>query len=61
MADLNFPSNPNTGDTYTLGNRTWIWNGYGWQIKSSVTSFDPFTANRVIVTTSTNSTGTDSG
>jgi len=61
MADLNFPSNPNTGDTYTLGNRTWIWNGYGWQIKSSVTSFDPFTANRVIVTTSTNSTGTNSG
>jgi hypothetical protein len=61
MADLNFPQNPNVGDTYTLGNRTWIWNGYGWQIKSSVTSFDPFTANRVIVTTSTNSTGTDSG
>jgi hypothetical protein len=61
MADLNFPQDPNVGDTYTLGNRTWIWNGYGWQIKSSVTSFDPFTANRVIVTTSTNSTGTDSG
>ena len=61
MADLNFPQNPNVGDTYTLGNRTWVWNGYGWQIKSSVTSFDPFTANRVIVTTSTNSTGTNSG
>jgi len=61
MADLNFPQNPNVGDTYTLGNRTWVWNGNGWQIKSSVTSFDPFTANRVIVTTSTNSTGTNSG
>jgi len=61
MANLNFPSNPTVGQTYTIGNRTWVWNGYGWQIQSGVTSFDPLTANRVIVTTSTNATGTNSG
>ena len=61
MADLNFPSNPYVGQTYTIGNRTWIWNGNGWQIQSGITSFDPLTANRVIVTTSTNSTSTNSG
>jgi len=61
MANLNFPSNPYVGQTYTIGNRTWIWNGNGWQIQSGITSFDPLTANRVIVTTSTNSTGTNSG
>jgi len=61
MANLNFPSNPYVGQTYTIGNRTWIWNGNGWQIQSGITSFDPLTANRVIVTTSTNSTSTNSG
>ena len=61
MADLNFPSNPQPGDTYTIGNRTWVWNGYGWQLQSGVTSYDPFTANRVIVSTTTNSTSTLTG
>jgi len=61
MATLGFPSNPNIGDTYTLGTRTWVWNGNGWQLQSGITSFDPFTANRIIVTTSTNSTSTTTG
>ena len=61
MADLNFPSNPQVGDTYTIGTRTWIWNGNGWQIQSAITSLDPFTAKRVIVTTSTNATSTATG
>jgi len=61
MATLNFPSNPAIGDTYTIGTRTWVWNGNGWQLQSGITSFDPFTARRVIVTTSTNSTSTNSG
>lgn len=61
MADLNFPSNPNVGDTFTIGTRTWVWNGNGWQIQSAITSLDPFTAKRVIVTTSTNATSTASG
>lgn len=61
MADLNFPSNPQVGDTYTIGNRTWIWNGNGWQIQSSITSLDPFTAVRGIFTTSTLAITTASG
>ena len=61
MADLNFPLDPQIGDTYTIGNRTWVWNGYGWQILTSITSLDPFTAKRIIVTTSTFATNTVSG
>jgi hypothetical protein len=61
MADLNFPLDPQLGDTYTIGNRTWVWNGYGWQIQTSITSLDPFTAKRIIVTTSTFATNTVSG
>lgn len=61
MADLNFPSNPQVGDTYTIGTRTWVWNGYGWQIQSSITSLDPFTAVRGIFTTSTVAVTTASG
>ena len=61
MANLNFPSNPSTGTVYTIGTRSWVWNGYGWQLQTGVSSFDPLTANRVIVTTSTNSTSTNTG
>jgi len=61
MPNLNFPSNPSTGTVYTIGNRSWVWNGYAWQLQTSVTSYDPFTAARVIVTTSTNSTSTNTG
>lgn len=58
---LNFPSNPQVGDTYTIGTRTWIWNGYGWQIQTAITSLDPFTASRGIFTTSTLAVTTASG
>jgi hypothetical protein len=61
MADLNFPSNPNVGDTFTIGTRTWVWNGYGWQIQSAITSLDPFTAVRGIFTTSTVAVSTSTG
>jgi len=27
---INFPSNPNPGDSYTFNNITWVWNGYAW-------------------------------
>lgn len=29
---LNFPSNPNTNDTYTSGNSTWQWDGTSWNL-----------------------------
>lgn len=61
MADLNFPQNPNPGDTYSIGTRTWIWNGSGWALQSGIVSTNPFIVVSAQVTTSTNSTGTNSG
>ena len=45
---LNFPSSPNTGDTYTVGNNTWVWNGAAW-IK-----YSPIVVNTATFSTSTN-------
>ena len=61
MADLNFPQNPNPGDTYSIGNRTWIWNGSGWALQSGIISTNPFIVVSAQVTTTTNSTSTNSG
>lgn len=61
MADLNFPPNPNVGDTYSIGSRTWVWNGTAWQLQSGIVSTNPFTVISAEVTTSTNSTSTTSG
>jgi hypothetical protein len=30
---LNFPSNPTTNQSYSLGAKTWIYNGYGWKLQ----------------------------
>ena len=35
---LNFPSNPNTNDTYTFGDSQWQYNGVTWNIVSSATT-----------------------
>lgn len=61
MADLNFPQNPAPGDTYSIGSRTWIWNGSGWALQSGILSTNPFRVISAEVTTSTNSTSTNSG
>ena len=61
MADLNFPQNPSPGDSYSIGTRTWTWNGTAWVLQSSVQKLDPFTVGTLIVTTTTNSTSTTTG
>ena len=61
MATLGFPSNPSTGTVYTVGTRTWIWTGQGWKVDSGNTALNTLTAVSIVVTTSTNSTSTDSG
>jgi hypothetical protein len=35
MATLNFPSSPANNQTYTVGSKTWTWNGYAWEILRS--------------------------
>jgi len=35
---LNFPSSPTVGQTYTLGSRSWTWNGSGWYASGSSAS-----------------------
>jgi hypothetical protein len=63
MALLNFPPNPDTGDTFTIGTTVWQWNGYAWikystfQIGTGTTTI----SNTTFITTNTNSTGTNSG
>jgi hypothetical protein len=32
---LNFPNTPAVNDTYTLGTKTWKWNGAGWQLEGT--------------------------
>ena len=61
MADLNFPTNPTIGQTYSIGSRTWVWNGTAWQLQSGIVSTNPFIVVSAEVTTSTQSTGTTSG
>ena len=61
MADLNFPQNPNPGDIWTIGSRSWIWNGSGWALQSGIVSTNPFKVVSIEVTTTTNSTSTNSG
>ena len=29
---FNFPSSPFLNQVYTYGNKSWVWNGYGWDI-----------------------------
>jgi hypothetical protein len=55
MALLNFPTNPNVDDTYTIGQNTWIWTGTAW-IKLTSSPQSPITIN-----TNTNSTSTYTG
>lgn len=61
MANLGFPSNPTIGQTYTIGIRTWIWNGNGWQLQTSITSYNPLTVTTEVITSATNSTSTTTG
>jgi len=61
MALLDFPLNPQTGETYSLGTRTWYWDGTAWTLKTSVQQLDPFTVVKLIVSTSTNSTSSSNG
>jgi hypothetical protein len=67
MALLNFPSNPQIGDTYTIGTNTWTWNGAAWiKTTSSTANLSTLTAtviyvSNLYVTSSTSATSTTTG
>ena len=63
MATLNFPSNPNPGDTYSPPGSTkvYAWNGYAWVVVTSASSVTNFTAVTVHVTSTATSIGTGTG
>lgn len=35
---LNFPSNPITNTEYTFGTKTWVYNGFAWDLKTNATN-----------------------
>lgn len=61
MPTLTFPPSPAPGDTYTVGTRTWVWNGVAWQIQSGITSTNPFIVKSAEITNTTASNSTITG
>lgn len=37
---LNFPTSPTIGQQYSLGTRTWVFNGKGWALTSQAAQAD---------------------
>jgi hypothetical protein len=50
---LNFPSNPTANDIYSISGKSWVYNGYGWELQS-VTSVES------VAVSTFNGTGTGS-
>jgi hypothetical protein len=38
MSIIQFPNNPTTNQTFTVGYKTWIWNGYAWDLQLANTT-----------------------
>ena len=59
---LNFPTNPNPGDRYTVGGIIYQWTGYAWiKAPNPSTTFGTLTATSVIISSATNATSTITG
>jgi len=37
---IDFPDSPTTGDTFTVGNRTWKWDGTTWELVIAITGIN---------------------
>jgi len=61
MALFNFPPNPTIGQTYQVGNRTYVWTGSAWVIGPSPTNFTSGTGVTLILTSTTNAVGLNTG
>lgn len=42
MAVITFPSSPSLDETFTVGNKTWKWNGYAWDLQLQSAASDEF-------------------
>lgn len=54
MAILNFPPNPNIGDTWTIGSKTYRWSGTAWLVQSSTITGTTGTVSTLHVTSTEN-------
>jgi len=50
MAILNFPTNPEIGDLYTIGTRTYRWSGSAWLVDSNTVAASTLTAFKIRAT-----------
>lgn len=46
MATINFPSSPTLNQEYTFQDKTWFWNGTGWQLKTAHRLSDDYMLDR---------------
>ena len=62
MSSLNFPTNPYPNELYTIGTKTYIWNGVGWAIYSTAAVNSLLTVTNTLQVSSTaSSTSTTTG
>jgi len=61
MGLLNFPPSPSIGDTWTIGQKTYSWNGKAWIVAATSATFTTLVASTIKVTSSTNAVSTTTG
>ena len=54
MALLNFPTNPNPGDTWTIGSKTYVWSGTAWLVQSSSLTATTSSVSTLLITSTAN-------
>ena len=54
MPILNFPPNPNPGDTWVIGTKTYVWSGTAWLVQSSTVNGTTGTVTTLYVTSTAN-------
>ena len=49
MSIIQFPNNPTLYQTFTVGSKTWIWNGYAWDLQTANTTNLSTVANNALL------------